>query len=120
MQYKTLRLNTRYNIFPLGAAVRGMLDRGYFVLVPEQVILDAYKNAVDKKGKTLGSAKRGKFPSFNKTDVFKYELLPIDNAMDHIALLIQDAIRERAAPSDFTVHTTPFDNLPVFTSHVRL
>ncbi|KAF8331337.1 uncharacterized protein EI90DRAFT_3154591 [Cantharellus anzutake] len=102
----------------VGASLRGMFNKNDFVLVPEREVLDRYMDALEEEGLRL-VAKREKFPSLNETDVFKYELVVLGKAMHSIALCVQDNISEHPTASDFTIHTTPFKNLPIFKSHVR-
>ncbi|KAF8309067.1 uncharacterized protein EI90DRAFT_3141089 [Cantharellus anzutake] len=100
LKYGTLNVNTRYNMVPMGAALHAMFDR---LLHP-------------------GPRNRGskKYTDALEKEVFKYTLVPIDDTMEHITLFVQHNAREsHAVTSDFTIHATPFDNLPKFTSHVR-
>ncbi|KAF8635003.1 hypothetical protein AX17_004049 [Amanita inopinata Kibby_2008] len=127
MKYYTLNLDTRYNIFRLGASLRHIHDNPEggprWMLIPEDHIIEEYRTPVRWDGEDW-VCDRGTFPTWieDQSDKFRYRLLPILGRMENVAIHRQNRIpsRERSLTSnDFTTYLDPFENLPMFESHLR-
>ncbi|KAF9037548.1 hypothetical protein BJ165DRAFT_561946 [Panaeolus papilionaceus] len=104
----TLNLDTRQNIYFLGASMHRLCKDRKWALLPEKDIVHQY---YDKNRRE--PFERNNFPNI-EGDTFQYKLLPID---------IEDiyVTRETSDPTNgtVTVHNHLFDDLPCITSHIH-
>ncbi|XP_006455583.1 hypothetical protein AGABI2DRAFT_180559 [Agaricus bisporus var. bisporus H97] len=112
LPYNSLHLNTRYNIFFAGAALRLHHDNDSWGLLPAKTIIDQYQ-----KAQVFG---RSAFPDIQlPEDGFEYKLIPLGESMRLYPIIRQN---EHAPPPNgdqFTLHFYPFDTLPSFRSHLH-
>ncbi|KAF8324314.1 uncharacterized protein EI90DRAFT_3130013 [Cantharellus anzutake] len=118
LQYHTLNLNTRYNIFRLGATLHALFDNHFWILVPEERVVDMYHSTLTNIT-VSPTAHRNNFPLFNGNEPFKYKLFPIPGKMDSMAVCVQHVVRSPPQVEDFTIHLHPFQNIPFLLSHIR-
>ncbi|KAF9037601.1 hypothetical protein BJ165DRAFT_1614511 [Panaeolus papilionaceus] len=110
MQQNTLNLDTRRNVFFLGASMNQLYREKKWALVPEEAILDRYLYE-----ECLFPLPRDDFPEL-KDETFRYTFLPIQD-MEDVYLT-----RSTALPSGertINVYCYPFERLPQITSHVH-
>ncbi|KAF9037600.1 hypothetical protein BJ165DRAFT_1501962 [Panaeolus papilionaceus] len=108
MKKGTLNLDTRQNIFFLGASMHEMYKNKIWALLPEKDVVYQY---FDKEGSC--PLKRPKFPQV-EGDTFQYKILPIQD-MEDVYITRQTT----NSNEPFAVHDYPFEDLPTITSHVH-
>ncbi|PPQ66906.1 hypothetical protein CVT24_008521 [Panaeolus cyanescens] len=107
----TLRLDTRRNIFFVGASIRELYQQKRFAILPEESIIYKF---LDMDGRPL---ERENMPIIEDT-VFKYTFIPIDLREVFITRQNEDNVTVPIDPKGITFHFHPFDGLPVVKSHV--
>ncbi|TFK23417.1 hypothetical protein FA15DRAFT_670528 [Coprinopsis marcescibilis] len=115
MRKNTLNLETRRNIFPASRVVHGLYDAGRWILVPEEAIIQRYRDALDED--TL-RADRESFPLIPDSNRFEYRLVPVkDTEAVYFTRLNNPSIP--MSLDAFTIHLPPFNTLPKLVSHVH-
>ncbi|KAF8637443.1 hypothetical protein AX17_002808 [Amanita inopinata Kibby_2008] len=125
MEYRTLNLDTRYNIFCLGATLYHIHDNPeggpHWMLIPEDHIIEQYYEPL-YEGADGWDSKRGKFPEIEIRNDFKYRFLPMPYRMRGVAIHRQNPIPTPGTPpkpEHFAIYTHPFENLPLLESHLH-
>ncbi|EKM76556.1 hypothetical protein AGABI1DRAFT_108650 [Agaricus bisporus var. burnettii JB137-S8] len=111
MPYKSLHLNTRYNVFFAEAAFHLYHDNGAWGLLPERSIIDQYNEKL-----VLG---RSNFPEIQAEGGFEYRLIPLDGSMESYPILRQNDHAPPLNKDQYTLHFYPFNTLPLFRSHLH-
>ncbi|KAF7759879.1 hypothetical protein Agabi119p4_11574 [Agaricus bisporus var. burnettii] len=111
MPYKSLHLNTRYNVFFAEAAFHLYHDNGAWGLLPERSIIDQYNEKL-----VLG---RSNFPEIQAEGGFEYRLIPLDGSMESYPILRQNDHARPLNKDQYTLHFYPFNTLPLFRSHLH-
>lgn len=121
--YWTLNLRTSRNIFRAGEAIAQMYQRHFWLLLPDEGIINQYHNALTEiNGGWV--ARRETFPDLPDRDDYEYRFVPISDKMRKIAIIRQT---RHALPSSdppisqsvFVVFVYPFSGLPILKSHVH-
>ncbi|KAF9037567.1 hypothetical protein BJ165DRAFT_1501846 [Panaeolus papilionaceus] len=109
MKKGALNLDTRQNIFFLGASMHELYKKNIWALLPEKDIVYQY---LDCQG--LRPLKRPQFPKI-EGDTFQYKVLPLQDMEDmYITRQTTNGNGPRVA-----VYDHPFEDLPTITSHVH-
>ncbi|KAF7759613.1 hypothetical protein Agabi119p4_11308 [Agaricus bisporus var. burnettii] len=112
MHYRSLHLNTRYNVFFAGSTIHLHHDDDSWGLLPNKTFIDQYQRA-----QVFG---KSAFPEIQlPEDGFEYTLIPLGESMRLYPIIRQN---EHAPPPNrdqFTLHFYPFDTLPSFRSHLH-
>ncbi|KAF9008243.1 hypothetical protein BDQ17DRAFT_1323611 [Cyathus striatus] len=109
MRKGSLKLDTRYNIFPVGVSLAHMYEKLQWILIPDNDIVQTYYD---------GRLCRTNIPEI-KREHFVYRLFPVQKMCD-VALIRQDSTTAPLFDSGmFTVHTFPFNTLPDLISHIH-
>ncbi|KAF9037549.1 hypothetical protein BJ165DRAFT_561915 [Panaeolus papilionaceus] len=105
----SLNLDTRQNVFFLGASMHKLYKDKKWVLLPDKDIIYEYFDA-----KRVNPLSRHHFPKI-EGDTFEYRLFPLDDLEDIYVT------RQSSDPHqpNVTVHRYPFDDLPPIISHVH-
>ncbi|KAF6754910.1 hypothetical protein DFP72DRAFT_898002 [Ephemerocybe angulata] len=116
MRKGTLNLDTRRNVFFLGASLHSLYKSGLWALIPEEHIVDRFLSK--PKGKFPGSHLwRERFPDL-EDETFRYTFIPLAD-LSSFGITRQNQDTNLADPGAFTTHLHPFTTLPSFTSHVH-
>ncbi|PPQ76976.1 hypothetical protein CVT24_009482 [Panaeolus cyanescens] len=102
----SLNLDTRRNIFFVGASLYEMYKRRRWTLVPEEQVVRQFFYEGGRRPRT-----RRDFPKF-QTQTFKYTFLPIKDIEDVY-------ISRQSEDNTVTVHEYPFSGIPAITSHIH-
>ncbi|KAG2011148.1 hypothetical protein CC2G_011297 [Coprinopsis cinerea AmutBmut pab1-1] len=109
MQWRTLNLDTRYNLIHLEPGLHRLLDKRRWHLLPETSIILDFWDAGEKEPK-----KPEKFPVFEKLTLFKYTFIPLSIEMQWKGIHRQTNRKARpTGSSSYDVHTFPYANLEV-------
>ncbi|KAF8635004.1 hypothetical protein AX17_004050 [Amanita inopinata Kibby_2008] len=127
LEYSTLNLDTRYNIFCVGASFHRMYflptNSPLWMLLPEDSIIQQYHDAVHPSADGYyWVADRGSFPNIPDRADFKYRFLPMPGQMANIAIHRQHRVPDDGTPltpNDFSTYMYPFDGFPLLTSHLH-
>ncbi|KAF9001144.1 hypothetical protein BDQ17DRAFT_1426711 [Cyathus striatus] len=114
MRKGTLNIDTRYNVFPAGASVHGMYDKGQWILVPDDTIVHMYYNTLRQDTRTTDRSAYQDVPN----GTFNYTLIPLRN-MEEVAITRQNNTMIPVRLDAFEVHIYPFTSLPKLHSHVH-
>ncbi|KAF7979007.1 hypothetical protein HWV62_43969 [Athelia sp. TMB] len=116
----TLNFDTRYNIFPMGAAFHTLFDKNEWLLVPEESVVEHYFGRCHLRANESLTAERASFsPMADPT--FLYTLVPVPFKMKMMWISRQDIIPTENSPlqSDHvSTHVHPFQTLPQLDSHL--
>ncbi|KAF6741566.1 hypothetical protein DFP72DRAFT_1180392 [Ephemerocybe angulata] len=116
MRKGTLNLDTRRNVFFLGASLQSLYKSGLWALIPEERIVDRFLSK--PKGRFPGSPlPRQRFPDL-EDETFRYTFIPLAD-LSSFGITRQNQGTNLADPVAFTTHLHPFTTLPSFTSHVH-
>ncbi|KAF9528248.1 hypothetical protein CPB83DRAFT_894514 [Crepidotus variabilis] len=119
MERGSLNLNTRWNIFSVGANLHRLRSHQQWVLLPEDDIIQQYFGPLTPAG-TNHHAERSTFPDVPNRSDFVYRLIPL-RKMENLVVVRQDVIPEPGTPlkeEHLTIHLYPFNALHL-TSHVH-
>ncbi|PPQ99649.1 hypothetical protein CVT24_005227 [Panaeolus cyanescens] len=101
-----LNLDTRRNIFFVGASLYEMYKRRRWSLVPEEQVVRQFFYEGGRRPR-----KRRDFPNL-QSQTFKYKFLPIRNMEDI-------CITRQSEDKSVTIHEYPFPDFPTITSHIH-
>ncbi|KAH6890706.1 hypothetical protein BKA70DRAFT_1234566 [Coprinopsis sp. MPI-PUGE-AT-0042] len=107
----TLNLDTRGNIFFLGASMKLLYENGQWALLPEDRIIDQYY----AKLSAGFSTPRSEFPIISETS-YTYRLIAL-SGMEDIALMRQTTHPAKAKGVETHLH--PYHDFPKIVSHIH-
>ncbi|KAF7979006.1 hypothetical protein HWV62_43967 [Athelia sp. TMB] len=116
----TLNFDTRYNIFPVGAALHTLFNKNEWLLVPEDSVVDHYFNRCHLEANGRLTTKRANVSPMPDS-TFLYTLVPVPFKMNTMWISRQDIIPTENSPlqSDHvSTHVHPFQTLPQLDSHL--
>ncbi|KAF9037547.1 hypothetical protein BJ165DRAFT_1501774 [Panaeolus papilionaceus] len=109
MAKETLNLDTRQNIFFVGASMHQLYRDKQWALLPDEDMVFRYLNQ-----RKLRPLKRYEFPQI-EGDSFQYRFLPL-NDMEDVVITRQTTTKNN---HEVAIHHYPFDDFPVITTHVH-
>ncbi|EPQ55561.1 hypothetical protein GLOTRDRAFT_110941, partial [Gloeophyllum trabeum ATCC 11539] len=111
MRHRSLNLDTRYNIFPLGASLHFLHDHHRWALLPPDEIVNQYA-ATLRRGRV---AVREDFPAIGN-DIYTYRFLPLHSDMKTFGVTQQT--QHPPTADSFASFVYPFDGL-ILRSHIH-
>ncbi|KAK7678552.1 hypothetical protein QCA50_018424 [Cerrena zonata] len=120
MEHLSLNLDTRFNIFKVGASLRSTFDSGEWILIPEEEVVERFSASLKECDGKFHPV-REKFPIFTET-TFKYRMIPITEVVMKMTISRQNTVHPNGTAvlaDNVTVHEHPFQTLPLLESHLH-
>ncbi|PPR07812.1 hypothetical protein CVT24_002884 [Panaeolus cyanescens] len=109
LQKFTLNLDTRRNVFMVGASLACLYQQKRWGLVPEESIIDRYFNESGTEVRP-----RNQFPEFTE-ETFTFTFIPLQR-MEEVYVTRQTDLPDGKRKVD--VHFFPYENFPKVSSHI--
>ncbi|KAF9037585.1 hypothetical protein BJ165DRAFT_1597308 [Panaeolus papilionaceus] len=112
MEQGTLNLDTRSNIFFVGASLHQLYVDKKWVLLPEREVVFQYFDDTRHRFPVLRSDFR-----HVEGDTFRYILVPMQDMQD--IYISRQSMEENNSTEGITIHEYPFEDFPIVTSHIH-